>query len=177
MRIYSCNARCNVFTQAGSRVKFHLLAAQSKTSETKASQQSFYQPRCFCFPLIHDWWQQWMWRPLPLTPPWHEITAPALTDNTYRIFASLTSWRISIKTPLCSSGWFCHRQRRRARMNTHSVWKWGAQRMARSQTLLAELWFLLCVFHKMWACRPSIMRRRPDKRHILPSKSLFSILM
>lgn len=67
--------------------------------------------------------------PTSLYSPWHEITAPALTDNTYRIFTSRTSWRISIKTPLCSSGRFCHRQQRRARMNTHSVCKRGARRV------------------------------------------------
>lgn len=77
-----------------------------KAAEIKASQQSFYQPRCFLLPLNSRLVTAVNVAPTSLNSPWHEITAPALTDNTYRIFASLTSWRISIKTPLCSSGCF-----------------------------------------------------------------------
>lgn len=117
----------------------------SLTRRSKRLSCHFLSQGVFASNQFTTWWQQWMWAPTSLYSPWHEITAPALTDNTYRIFTSLTRWRISIKTPLCSAGCFCHRQQLHGRMNTHSVWKWGAQRIARSQTLRAELWFLLYI--------------------------------
>lgn len=56
------------FLQPGLGVKIPLHIAPSKPLRIKASPLSFYPGECSSFPLIHVWWQLWMWRPLPFSP-------------------------------------------------------------------------------------------------------------
>lgn len=106
------------FRQPGLGVKIPLHIAPSKPLRIKASPLSFYPGECSSFPLIHVWWQLWMWRPHPFSPystksrrqPWqiiHTRHLHHLLKFTHFHKDSLVFFRL-----------FYHRRQLRARVQT-----------------------------------------------------------